>query len=351
MQRNWHVTADTIKRWVMSRRWLMAPTHLSALLNTSDTSGSIQPAADTGIASGTQAGETVHTLPDYLDSLWFKGIRVNAAGVATFPLHGAMYHRDCGLTWVLSAAFGGHITEKSLPLLEKVAALPEVKAVVIDVDSPGGEASGCVEFAATIARINAMKPVVSYVSGYMASAAYFSACPGRKIMAAADGWAGSIGAVIHFYSDSRMLKNMGIDEFTFISEQSPDKWPDPASESGAAIIQGEVDTCAAKFIETVAAYRGISTEEVLANYGQGRIFIAGEAQARGMIDAIGDRVALDALVASLVPEPEQTPAPLTPPAAESRPAPLRDAVKRRLQQLRPDGRAFDSPFRNSEKTP
>jgi ClpP class serine protease len=167
---------------------------------------------------------------------------------------------------------------------------PAIKAIILEIDSPGGQIAGVSEFAAQIRAANALKPVTAYISDTGASAAYWLAASAGSVMASDTARIGSIGVV--------MQTAPGDDEGTikFISSQSPHKQADPASDHGRMQYQKTVDALADVFINTVADYRGTTREVVIANFGGGGMLIASDAIAAGMADNIGS---LESLIAQL----------------------------------------------------
>jgi ClpP class serine protease len=155
---------------------------------------------------------------------------------------------------------------------------PEVKSIVLAIDSPGGQANGIAEMAAMIRAAD--KEVVAYVDGQAASAAYWLAAAADRIVLSKTAMVGSIGAVLSL-STAKDKASVEI-----VSSQSPNKRPDVGTDQGRAQIQQLIDALAQVFVDDVAAYRNVDTNTVLAQFGQGAMFIAGDAVKRGMADEI-----------------------------------------------------------------
>ncbi len=165
---------------------------------------------------------------------------------------------------------------------------PAVKSIVLNMDSPGGQANGIAEFAAMVR--SADKHVVAYVDGSAASAAYWIASAADEIVVSKTAEVGSIGAVVTLNASKRA------GEIEIVSSQSPNKRPDVATDAGRAQIQARIDRFAQVFIDDVAAYRGVSSEHVLANYGQGDMRMGADAVSLGMADRVST---LEAVLAGL----------------------------------------------------
>ena len=156
---------------------------------------------------------------------------------------------------------------------------PNVSAIVLDINSPGGQADGIAEFAEMVN--GADKRVTAYVGGMGASAAYWIAAAADELVLGKTAEVGSIGAVFGVY------KSSGDDDVVeFVSTQSPMKRPNPESDEGRAEMQTRIDTMAQVFIEDVANYRGVSVETVLSDFGKGGVRLGEEAVRLGMADRV-----------------------------------------------------------------
>ena len=165
---------------------------------------------------------------------------------------------------------------------------PNVKHILLDIDSPGGEANGVAEFANAIYNARSKKNIVAYVGGLGASAGYWIASAAGRIYANETAFLGSIGVVTTYYDDKEKLAKEGVKEIEIVSASSPKKRPDVSTDSGRALIQAHVDALQEIFVETVARNRGVSTEKVLVDFGQGDVLIGAAAVAAGMADGIAN---------------------------------------------------------------
>lgn len=172
----------------------------------------------------------------------------------------------------------------------KLLGNPDVKAIVLEIDSPGGMVSGVSEFAQMIYEARSQKPVIAYVSNLGASAAYWIASACSDIVVGNTSMLGSIGVVVGYY------KNEDQETGEIVSTQSPKKRPDMTTDEGRAEVQKMVDSLATVFIDTVARNRGVSTETVLSDFGQGGMFVGQEAIDAKLADRMGS---LEGLIAEL----------------------------------------------------
>lgn len=191
---------------------------------------------------------------------------------------------------------------------------PAVKAIVLAIDSPGGQASGIAEFAALVRASS--KPVTAYVDGAAASAAYWIAAAADTIVTSKTGELGSIGAVFSVRAPDKASGTIEI-----VSSQSPKKRADVSTDEGRGLIQARADKFAEIFIADVAAFRGVSVDKVLADFGQGDMRMGADAVALGMADSVGT---LEEVIAGLSGVP----------ALNSRAPALSKGVTMDLEQLR-----------------
>lgn len=162
--------------------------------------------------------------------------------------------------------------------LMKMEASADIDRIVLMIDSPGGAVTGISELAAQISE--SKKPVVAYVEGLGASAAYWIASACDAVVVANTANVGGIGVV------AKVAAGKDKNSVEVISSQSPSKHADPATEEGRKGYQSMVDDMADVFINTVADNRNTSREDVLENFGKGGVVIASRAKAKGMIDAV-----------------------------------------------------------------
>lgn len=167
-----------------------------------------------------------------------------------------------------------------------------VRSIILNIDSPGGEVAGVNEFAQMVFDARGRKPIVAYVDGMAASAAYWIASAADEIVSDATGLIGSIGVIATVPNPGAKAAR----DINFVSSQSPKKRPDPTTESGKDQMQNLVDRLADVFVETVARNRGVSVETVLSEFGQGDVYVGRNAVAAGLADRLGS---FESLVADL----------------------------------------------------
>lgn len=201
-------------------------------------------------------------------------------GVAIIDANGPLFRRANLMTAISGA------TSYSIIRADLQAALddPSVRAIMLNIDSPGGEVNGANELAQAIFDARGSKPIVAYVGGAGASAAYWIASAADSIVASPTAVLGSIGVQVAYREPAGKA---GEKSYKFVSSQSPNKNPEIGTEEAAKQIQATIDAMAQVFVETVARNRGVATETVLTNFGGGGTFVGKSAMEAGLADSIG----------------------------------------------------------------
>lgn len=161
-----------------------------------------------------------------------------------------------------------------------------VARIMLDIESPGGMASGCDELANYIRRAAGVKPIAAHISTMGASAAYFLAAAAPFVTAAPISMVGSVGVVFEYIDLGGVAENFGAKRVTVVASQSPNKRPAPGSEEEKAQLQPIADRTADIFLKAVAKFRGKTPEEALSSFGGGAIMTSQAAKSAGMIDAV-----------------------------------------------------------------
>jgi signal peptide peptidase SppA len=210
---------------------------------------------------------------------------VRMGGVAVVPVYGVIEHRE---DWLMQY-FGGCSVEGLRETLSAALADASVTAIVLDIDSPGGTVAGITEFAAEVrAARGGAKPIVAVANTLAASAAYWLASQADEIVCSPSGHVGSIGVYAIHQDISRMIDEMGV-TMTLVSageHKTEGNEYEPLSDDARADIQGRVDATYGQFLADVAAGRRVTTADVEANYGGGRVLTAKKALAAGMVDRV-----------------------------------------------------------------
>jgi signal peptide peptidase SppA len=128
-------------------------------------------------------------------------------GIGSVSIEGPILRKPDLFARVLMGATG---SEEIGAALSEAGQRDDIKAVFLDIDSPGGTVAGTPELAAAVKSLNDSKPVYAFSSGLMCSAAYWIASQARAIYATPSAQVGSIGVVQAVIDDSAALANEGI---------------------------------------------------------------------------------------------------------------------------------------------
>ena len=165
----------------------------------------------------------------------------------------------------------------------------EIKSIILDFDTPGGAITGVNELAEIIYNARGIKPIKAYVTGLACSAGYFLASACDEIIIDEMGQVGSIGVM-------RVVSKQNDKSVIFKSSQSPMKNVEAESELGKAEYQAKVDYLASIFIDKVAKYRGITSDEVITRGNKGGVLVGAVAVTAGLADRLGS---MDQLIIEL----------------------------------------------------
>lgn len=170
--------------------------------------------------------------------------------------------------------------------IERQVADPQVDAVVMAFDAPGGEVFGVAEAAARIRAAAKSKPVLSAADSYAASAAFWLFAQGSEAYVTPGGQVGSHGVYAMHADESKALEAEGV-KITFISAgkyKVEGNQTEPLTEEARGSIQSYVDRYYNMFTADLAKGRGVSVEQVRTGFGEGRMVGADAAVAAGMAD-------------------------------------------------------------------
>ena len=262
-------------------------------------------------------------------------------GVAVIPIHGTLVRRTVGLE-----AESGLTSYAGLAAqLDAAIGNPEVSAILLDIDSPGGESGGVFDLADRIRAASQIKPVWAVANDMAFSAAYALASAASRVFVSRTGGVGSIGVIAMHVDQSEKDAQDGV-HYTavFAGDRKNDLNPhEPISSEAHAFLKGEVNRIYGLFVETVARHRGIEASAVRDT--EAGLFFGQAAVAMGLADAIGTfDEALAQLLASLSPNP-------TPVAVATRAGSFCNHPKESLMNDRTDPAALDRPLADPAGSP
>lgn len=218
------------------------------------------------------------------------------SGILIVPVVGGLVHRGDSLDAESGTESYTHLNNVIVRGLRD----PECKGLMLDVDSPGGEAGGCFEFADTILEARRVKPIWGVANTQACSAAYMILASCTKSFASPSAHIGSIGVAWLHVDMSKMMQEAGlVTTWVYAGAHKVDGNPfDKLSKDVKAEIQTSIDESYSLFVEAVARRRPINAEAIRAT--EARVYRASEALDLKLIDGLNSyQGTLEALETSL----------------------------------------------------
>lgn len=215
-----------------------------------------------------------------------KPMRRDATVVAVLGVLGLISQRASQIDDISGP--GGTSIERLTARFRSALGDPAVKAIVLDVDSPGGGVYGVPELADEIRRSRGQKPIVAVANSLAASAAYWLASAAGELVVTPSGELGSVGVYAAHEDISKMLEGEGVTisliyEGKYKVEGNPFE---PLSEEARVEIQRNVKRYYDMFVRDLAKGRGVPVDAVRKDFGEGRVVGAGDAVERKMADRV-----------------------------------------------------------------
>jgi len=204
------------------------------------------------------------------------------SGIAVIDIHGSLVRRSLNVdaqSGLLSYAEIG-------AAVDAAASDPSVAGILLDMDSPGGEAGGLFELAQRIHEVTAIKPVWAIASDSAYSAAYALACAASRVLITQTGGVGSIGVIAMHVDQSARDAQEGL-RFTPVTAgdcKNDLSAHEPLSPASRVRLQAEVDRLYGLFVEHVSSMRGLTPKAVRAT--QAASYFGPEAMDAGLVDAL-----------------------------------------------------------------
>lgn len=172
-----------------------------------------------------------------------------------------------------------------------LAADTKADAILLEIDSPGGEVYGVPEAWAAIQAAGKLKPVIAHANSQMASAALYLGAAAKEIWVTPSGEAGSLGVYAMHVDESRAIDAEGVKVEFIVADESPFKTEgnpyEPLTEDARGQIKKAVNRYMAMFVRDVAKGRGVGVDQVRRDFGQGRMLGPQEAVGVKMADQVG----------------------------------------------------------------
>ena len=204
------------------------------------------------------------------------------SGIAVIPIHGTLVKRVLGMEAASGLTSYGGIAQE----IDAALADPQVQGILLDIDSPGGEASGSFELARKIRHAATQKPLWAVANDAAYSAAYALAASAQRLIVTETGGVGSIGVIALHIDQSAKDAQEGY-RYTAVTagahknDFSPHH---PLSDEAKAELQAEVDRLYGLFVEHVAAMRSLPADEVRTT--EAGLYFGANAITAGLADAV-----------------------------------------------------------------
>ena len=200
-------------------------------------------------------------------------------GIAIIPITGVMMKGN--------SFFGGTNTLRTKNAIRQAVLDPDVKAILLNIDSGGGTVAGTMELANDVRMADSIKPVFTQVSDMMASAALWVGVQARGVFANPLAEIGSIGVVAVIADFSEMMKNDGIKVHVISTGKfkGAGVFGSEITDEQIEDIQNLVNQINEFFVKAVAKGRGMKLPAVRA-IADGRVHLAAKAMELGLIDGI-----------------------------------------------------------------
>lgn len=166
---------------------------------------------------------------------------------------------------------------------------PNVKSIVLRIESPGGAVGAAQEIYQEIDRTNAVKPVVASMGSMGASGGYYAALGADIIMANPGTMTGSIGVIVKFPNLEGLFEKIGYKSEVIKSGPLKDTGASnrPLTEDERDVLQELIDNVYSQFVRDIAAARSLPAETIL-ELADGRIYSGEQAVELGLIDQLGN---------------------------------------------------------------
>jgi protease-4 len=214
----------------------------------------------------------------------FAALGSGKDAVAVVPVFGAIYQTDASRVWERGS-------QQIAKRIKAAAARKEVKAIVLDINSPGGSVGAVQEIYSAILRAKAetKKPFVARFGDVSASGGYYVAAACDQIVAEPGTVTGSIGVIFSASSFSGLMNKIGMRNETIKSGKfkdigSPARDMTPEERK---LLQSIIDDSYAQFVAAVAAGRKMPVEAVKV-LADGRIYTGRQAFDVKLVDKLGD---------------------------------------------------------------
>lgn len=170
--------------------------------------------------------------------------------------------------------------------IDNLKKFPNLKGVLLIIDSPGGTLGASIEIADMIKELGEQLPIVAYVQGTMASGSYYAGMYSNTIVANRGSMIGSIGVILNGFNIEELMNKIGIKSQSLFAGEYKEagtitrEW----SKKEKKYLDNIINQQYMMFVNDVSKARKINKNK---NFAEGRIFNAYDAQKLGLIDLVG----------------------------------------------------------------
>lgn len=220
--------------------------------------------------------------PRFREVLVDRGDRSSSDRIALIAMRG-----------LISASIPGSATDNMVDdmraALRQAGRDKTIKAVILEIDSPGGEVTASDEIYSAVTKLRAIKPVVVYMDTLAASGGYYISCGGRYLMANETTITGSIGVIIQTLNYEQLLNKVGLASVVFKSGKFKDmlNGARPMTPEERDLVQSFVMKTYDKFLSIVSKERHIPADALRNGIADGRILSGKDALDNKLIDGLG----------------------------------------------------------------
>lgn len=257
----------SLLKLIQSRDWAMLPESLHAL----------QEAASVKVDLSASDMEPI--------KLAAKPIRKVKGAVGVISIRGVIMNNPS----FIMQLFGAVDVQMIRSTFDEMMSNDSIGAIVLHIDSPGGEVFGVMELADHIFQNRDQgKRIISYTDGFMCSAAYFIGSAAENVIASPTALIGSIGVYTTHIDISKFNENEGVSvTYVYAGKYKVEENPnEPLASEAQAAMQKRIDQYYDQFVSAVAKYRGDTKKNVINGYGEGRCLHATHALEANLIDKI-----------------------------------------------------------------
>lgn len=216
-------------------------------------------------------------------------------GVGIISIAGPLTNRESPWNDLMGVTSYGEIRDAVLA----AASNPEVKHILLDINSGGGAANGVSDVGNLIRLVNdKVKPVTAFTDGAMMSAAYWLGCSAGNVYSTKMSSVGSIGVISTHMEFSKQLKDEGVGVTVMRSGRYKAlvNSVEPLTDAAKQQWQSQLDAAYGVFVDHVAQMRGHSSAYIDERMAQGREFFGEAALTAGLVDGI---TTFDALMSKI----------------------------------------------------